>query len=81
MSSLSGAQRMVAPVASTAVITMLAISQNPDRVSNILRSSTAVTRVSGMPRWTTGRAARVSLASGTTTAVLMLLLLLAGCRR
>ena len=29
------------------MIAMLAISQNPERVSNILRSSTAVIRVSG----------------------------------
>ena len=31
---------MMAAVASTLVMTMLAISQKPERVSNILRSST-----------------------------------------
>ncbi len=41
---------MVAPVASTAAMAMLAMSQKPDRVSNILRSSTETTRLSGMGR-------------------------------
>ena len=38
---------------------MLAISQKPERVSNILRSSTAITRVNGI-----GPGLRVALADG-----------------
>ena len=33
---------------------MLAISQKPERVSNILRSSTPTIRVSGIGRWLGG---------------------------
>ena len=47
MSSPSGAHRMTPPAVSTAEMAMLAISQKPERVSNILRSSTWITRVSG----------------------------------
>ena len=53
---------------------MLAISQKPERVSNILRSSTCVTRVSGT-RWRTG-IARGGAASAAMA--VMPLLLLAG---
>ncbi len=48
--SLSGAQMMTAPVAITAVMAMLAISQKPERVSNILRSSMLIRRVIGIGR-------------------------------
>ena len=44
----SGANRMTPTVARRAEIPMLAISQKPERVSNILRSSTPVIRVSGI---------------------------------
>ena len=65
-------------MASTAVIAMLAISQKPERVSNILRSSTAVTRENGIR---TGAFVAVRTAVRSIVVVLMLLLLLAGCRR
>ncbi len=48
VSSSFGANRIVAVVASTAAMPMLAISQKPDRVSNILRSSTPTSRVIGI---------------------------------
>ncbi len=44
----SGAKTMMAAVASTLVMTMLAMSQNPERVSNIFRSSTPMRRLSGI---------------------------------
>jgi integrase len=56
---------MTAKVARSARIPMLAISQNPDRVSNILRTSVVTIRFSGIPRWgltdkgTKGKRARV----------------------
>ena len=61
-------------------MTMLAISQKPERVSNILRSSTPISRVSGM------RARCRPLGAGavgvvSTAMAVMLLLLLVGCRR
>ena len=81
VTSLSGANTMTAPVARSAAIPMLAISQKPERVSNILRSSTETTRRSGMGRGV-GRGVRARPACGSVvTAVLMLLLLLVGCRR
>ena len=43
-------------VASSAAMPMLAISQNPERVSNILRSSTRTTRDSGTGEATGRRA-------------------------
>ena len=45
----SGANTITAMVASVARMPMLAISQNPERVSNILRSSTLRIRLSGTP--------------------------------
>ena len=76
---------MMAAVASTLAMTMLAISQNPERVSNILRSSTPTIRVMGM-RADAGRvrsrcAAASDLAGSRTVVVVMLLLLHAGCLR
>ena len=64
MSSLSGANRITAPVASRAVMPMLVISQKPDRVSNILRSSTPTSRVIGIGvvrPWSRRRRRRLSL--------------------
>ncbi len=49
MIELSEANRITAPVARVAAIAMLAISQKPDRVSNILRSSTPTIRLIGIP--------------------------------
>ena len=49
MIELSEANRITAPVARVAAIAMLAISQKPDRVSNILRSSTPTIRPIGIP--------------------------------
>ena len=68
---------MIAPVAIRAVITMLAISQNPDRVSNIFRSSSPTSREVG----TGGGAVRTAAAARSIVNVLMLLLLLAGSLR
>ena len=61
---------------------MLAISQKPDRVSNDLRSSTAMSRVIGI-RAGVGFAVRATSCSRTASTVvaLMLLLLRAGCLR
>ena len=56
---------------------MLAISQKPERVSNILRSSTPITRLIGIGR-TSGRArtgAAVARSSVVAVRVVMLLLL------
>lgn len=58
-------------VASSAVIAMLAISQNPERVSNILRSSTLVIRVSGIGA-TSARAVRTWPAAMAVMPVLLL---------
>jgi hypothetical protein len=55
---------------------MLAISQNPERVSNILRSSTAVIRVNGI-----GSMVARGTRTGTAAMVLMPVLLLVGWRR
>src|SRR5687768_12768889 len=81
----SGAQRMTAAVASTDRIPTLAISQNPARVSNILRSSTFSSRVIGMGVIVrAGRTAATSVAgvpAGTSVAVVMLLLLHGRSRR
>ena len=57
---------------------MLISSQNPDRVSNILRSSTEITRLVGILR-TSG--ALVSTTRVHAVMALMLLLLLVVCRR
>ena len=69
---------MVAAVASTARMPMLAISQKPDRVSNILRSSTPIIRLIGIGR-TSGRARTGvdgdSRSSVVAVRVVMLLLL------
>ena len=76
----SGAKRIVPTVARTPTITRLAISQNPERVSNILRSSTRTTR----PRGIAGTVA-VLLVGGAWTVggvvVVMPLSFLVGCRR
>ena len=87
--SASGANRMTAPVAITARMTTLAISQKPERVLNILRSSTPMIVRIGMGAYV-GRAARACCPTSVVVtgivAVLMLLLLRerccrAGCRR
>ena len=86
----SGAHRITAAVARTATMPTLAISQNPARVSNILRSSTFDRRDMGIgvmvravrsrrPVGVTG--VGVGDAVGTVVAVLMLLLLRGRCRR
>ena len=79
--SSSGAKTMMAAVASTLAMTMLAISQKPERVSNILRSSTATRRVRGM-RADAGRARSrrptASDTAGSVTVVVVMLLLLHG---
>ena len=76
---------MIAAVASTLAMTMLAISQKPDRVSNILRSSTPTRRVSGIRadavRVRPGAAATSAVARSRAVVVVMLLLLRAGCLR
>ncbi len=76
---MSGAKAMVAIVARRPTIPMLATSQKPERVSNILRSSTRTSRASG-----TGRisVAWVGLVRTDSTAMaVMLLSSLVGCRR
>jgi hypothetical protein len=67
---------MTPTVARNAVMTMLAISQKPERVSNILRSSTCVTPDKGIARG-------VARTGKTVPAVMavMLLLRLVGWRR
>ena len=70
---------MVAVVAMTARIAMLAISQKPERVSNDLRNSTPTIRDIGIFRGA-GLAGRTTSRS-STAAVLMLLLLHAGSLR
>ena len=61
-------------------MTMLAISQNPERVSNILRSSTPMIRVIGIGAWgVIERATRAGVVSGTTAVALMPLLLPGWC--
>ena len=71
---------MVAPVAITARIPTLASSQNPDRVSKDLRSSTAAIRRIGIGAGSRRTTSRVSV-SAVTARVVMLLLLLVGSRR
>ena len=80
MIALSGANRITAPVATRAVSTMLAISQKPDRVSNILRSSTPASRVKGMAAGA-GRAVSSAVVGRSIVVVLMPLLLLVGSPR
>ena len=58
-------------------MTMLAISQKPERVSNILRSSTPTRRDIG----TRLCSARICWTGRSTTRAVMLLFLLVGCRR
>ena len=81
---------ITAPVASTDRMPMLAIIQKPERVSNILRSSTAITRDRGMGANAGRLLARsrvpvtlwVTVPSAVTgVRVVMPLLLLVGCRR
>ena len=71
VSSSSGAKTIRAIVAIRAEMTMLAISQKPDLVSNILRSSTSVTRDNG-----TGSARTRARGARSTAMAVMLLLLL-----
>ena len=59
---------------------MLAISQNPERVSNILRSSTAVIRVSGIGLTVAAGDADVGCGGGPAM-VVMPMLLRVGWRR
>ncbi len=68
---------MVAIVAMRPVIAMLAISQNPERVSNILRSSTRTTRLSGMGANSVRRPVR----TWSMVVAVMPLSSLVGCRR
>ncbi len=79
----SGAQRITAAVARTDTMPTLAISQKPARVSNILRSSTFVSRVIGMGVIARSRrtTATSEAGAGTAVAVVMLLLLRERCRR
>ena len=58
---------------------MLTINQNPDRVSNILRSSTPMIRLMGMGR-TAGRS-RGAITAVSVVAVRVLMLLLLRRRR
>ena len=80
VSASSGANRIMAPVASTDGMPMLAISQKPDRVSNILRSSTSPAR---RDRRVVARAdvADGVARPGTRVVVVMPLLLLVGSLR
>ena len=73
-----GGEETVPTMVSRPVMTMLAISQNPERVSNILRSSTWTTRLSG-----TGAGAVVRAGSRTVgeAVAVMPLSFLVGCRR
>ena len=70
---------MTAPVAMTDRTPMLMSIQNPERVLNILRSSTLTSRVVGMGR-AVRRAGRPVVAGGTIVAV-MPQLLRVGCRQ
>src|SRR4051794_7608366 len=80
------AKRMTMPVVAIETSAMLAMVQNPDRVSSILRSSVAMILPIGMPR---GAAGRVVGADARCWAMVMPLLLRAlgrvgcraGCRR
>ena len=72
---------MVAIVAMKPVIAMLAISQNPERVSNILRSSTRTTRVSGMGANSVRRPVRTAWSAESMVVAVMPLSSLVGCRR
>ena len=58
-------------------MTMLAISQKPERVSNILRSSTLDDARAGAPGWTSARCSR----TGSMAMAVMPLSFLVGCRR
>ena len=73
MSWSRGAQTMTPAVARSAEIKMLASSQKPERVLNILRSSTRITLTigTGLPEVVAGR-------SGCAAMAFMPLLLLAG---
>ena len=69
---------MTAPVAMTDRTPMLMSIQNPERVLNILRSSTLTSRVVGMGR-TTRRAGAV--VSGEMVVAVLPQLLRVGCRQ
>src|SRR4051812_37697654 len=58
---------------------MLMSIQNPERVLNILRSSTLTSRVVGMG-WAVRRAGSASMGSGGTIVAVMSQLLPVGCR-
>src|SRR6476659_3242244 len=72
--SAFGANRMTAPVAMVDRITMLAISQKPDRVSNILRTSTPMTVRIGIGAYVGRSPARVT----SVTALAMVAVLAPG---
>src|SRR4051794_41939509 len=59
---------------------MLMSIQNPERVLNILRSSTLTSRVAGMG-WAVRRDGAASTVSGETIVAVMPQLLRVGCRR
>src|SRR4051794_34809982 len=67
----SGAHRITPAVASTEVIAMLAINQNPERVLNIFRNSTAVIRARGIG-FTVVAGTRTSAAAMAVMPVLLL---------
>jgi hypothetical protein len=85
--ALSSANRITATVAITEVMAMLMSIQNPDRVSNILRSSTPMIRLSGIAVRGTAAVSRGRRATGpacrgtVVVAVVMPLLLLVGSLR
>ena len=64
-------------VASKPAMTMLARSQKPDRVSNILRSSTRTTRETGISSWVWAACSRM----GAVAVAVMPLSFLVGCLR
>ena len=73
---------MIPTVVPTPAMTMLAMSQKPDLVLNILRSSTAMTRVSGI-RSGVPRSARPLLSTVSTVSTVMAVaaFFLVGCQR
>ena len=72
---------MTAPVAPTDRTPMLMSIQKPERVLNILRSSTFTSRVVGMGGAVRRRGAAVVVVPGGTIRAVMSQLLRAGCRQ
>ena len=72
---------MTAPVARTDSTPMLTSIQNPERVSNILRSSILTSRVVGMGPAVRRTGAAPVVAVGGTIVAVMPLLLRVGCRQ